>query len=191
MHRGDAPTGGSRSGGVPSARFDLLDEDFIPSYRSASFRAGVSPAEEAPPEGAAPKGFRLTLRTRRKPDDRSLPAHPDHGPGALHQRDATRVERSGRGACVRFGGSWRSLIKAAPPSRTARRFAPEIETPACAGGALRRVPICSCFFVKGGVPPFHTLPPDTRAANGVRCHCFCSFKASTSSVERAAASSDS
>ena len=30
----------------------------------------------------------------------------------------------GRAAAVRFGGSWRGLIEAEPPSRTARRFAP-------------------------------------------------------------------
>ena len=28
---------------------------------------------------------------------------------------------------------------------------------------------------RGRWPPFHTFPPITRAANGVRCHCFCAL----------------
>ena len=79
---------------------------------------------------------------------------------------APRTERSGRGAhrsvCSRDA---RVDLTGAPPFRTARRFAPEIETPSRAVGALRRVPILRCRFVKGGVPPFHTFPPVMRAAN--------------------------
>ena len=84
----------------------------------------------------------------------------------LH-RALSGPERGGAGA----GGRRHEPARGgAPPFRTARRFAPGIETPLRAGGALRRVPMHQCLlFVKGGArpgasPPFHTFPP-TRAPN--------------------------
>ena len=85
----------------------------------------------------------------------------------LH-RALSGPERGGAGA----GGRRHEPARGgAPPFRTARRFAPGIETPLRAGGALRRVPMHQCLlFVKGGArpgasPPFHTFPPVTRAPN--------------------------
>ncbi len=51
-----------------------------------------------------------------------------------------------------------------PPPATARRFAPAIETPLRAFGALRRVPIGPYRLVKGGHPLSH-FPPKSLAAN--------------------------
>ena len=57
-----------------------------------------------------------------------------------------------------------TLVCAPLPNRTgASRLS--IETPLRADGALRRVPIGSCRFVKGGVPPFTLSPLIRRAAN--------------------------
>ena len=63
-------------------------------------------------------------------------------------------------------GCWAEM----PPFRSARRFAPQTETPLRAIGARRRVPVCRFFLVKGGNPLSHFLPKP-RTANGVRCHC--------------------
>ena len=75
----------------------------------------------------------------------------------LH-RALSGPERGGAGA---GGRRHESVRGGAPPFRTARRFAPGIETPLRTGGALRRVPMHQCLlFVKGGKsPPFHTFPP--------------------------------
>ena len=82
----------------------------------------------------------------------------------------TQVERAGRGAhrwTVRVV-KWEERIE--PPSRPARRFAPESELPR----ALARPsasPDSTSLIVKGGAP-FHTFPPVMRAANRVRCRWF-------------------
>ena len=59
-----------------------------------------------------------------------------------------------------------------PPSRTARRFAPAIETPLRACGARRRVPIGRYLFVKGENPPFHTFPRTRRQRTEFAAICF-------------------
>ena len=59
-----------------------------------------------------------------------------------------------------------------PRPRTARRFAPRLETPLHACGARRRIPIRRYRFVKGENPPFHTFPRTRLAANEIRCHRF-------------------
>ena len=60
-----------------------------------------------------------------------------------------------------------------PGSRTARRFAPEIETPLRAVGALRRVPICLYLLVGGGVPPPTPTPRSGRQRTAFAAISFC------------------
>ena len=74
----------------------------------------------------------------------------------------SKVERSGRGGTSldQFGlSSGREL---SPPSRTARRFAPGIETSLRASGARRQVPMRRYLLVKGGRAPPFTHSPRTR-----------------------------
>ena len=59
-----------------------------------------------------------------------------------------------------------------PPSRTARRFAPRIETSLRASGARRQVPMRRYLFVKGENPPFHTFPRTRRQRTEFAAICF-------------------
>ena len=92
----------------------------------------------------------------------------------LH-RALSGPERGGAGA---GGRRHESVRGGAPPFRTARRFAPGIETPLRAGGALRRVPMHQCLLlVKGGrapgrAPLSHFPPGHAGVEPEVRRHLF-------------------
>ena len=164
--------------------------------REASRRPGsISSTRTSSPATAAPPSGRAFPRPKRRPprEQRQRDSDSPCGPGGSRTIAPFRLTRitvpersikgmltasgSATGRPFRRGKRPSTALVTAPRCRSARRFAPGIETSLRACGARRQVPICSCFFVKGGVPPFHTFPPDTRAANGVRCHCFCSVGA--------------
>ena len=88
----------------------------------------------------------------------------------LH-RALSGPERGGAGA---GGRRHESVRGGAPPFRTARRFAPGIETPLRAGGALRRVPMHQgLLFVKGGRASLSHFPPGHAGVEpSVRHHLF-------------------
>ena len=89
----------------------------------------------------------------------------------------------------RFAG-WRRTTrtsKGAPPFRTARASRGESKLPRALKAHFGEFRFFdSFFFVKGGMPPFHTFPPISQAANTVRCHQLYSPDAAHKAEEHAA-----
>ena len=160
-----------RTGRTPSS------EMFPISASTPVSEVGTQASERRPPAGTA----RRKRAEGKTPDSRMVPVSvrtptTKGGAQARERRPpaGTSPERSGSGGIAWDPFGLLSGKELGPRSRTARRFAPGIGTPWRASGARRRVPIRSCLLVKGGMPqgmpPFHTFPPITRAANKVCCH---------------------
>ena len=141
-----------------------------------SAEAGGGPADKAR-EGGAPTGrtgpgvFRPKRNDERRVATRGTagggsPAEPP--PGELGRVGFITGCLAGWIAARTPRGFHHRLLSRGPFRESPRRCAPGIETPTCARGARRRVPIGCCRFVKEGNPLLSHFPPITPAARSAR-----------------------